>query len=108
MSPGSCWGVYWLWLLAQVGENKGGSPERGPPVDFELLFWLLKHGAGVFNQIAGDGCFGADAVCMDCGQGARVRKLISHRAAGAYSPTQALLVKRWLALHFKPTIKIYK
>lgn len=48
-------GVYRLWLLAQVGENKGGSPERRPPVDFELLLWLLESGAGVFNQISGEG-----------------------------------------------------
>ncbi len=49
------WGVYRLWLLAQVRENKGGSPECRPPVDFELLLWLLEGDAGVFNQISCEG-----------------------------------------------------
>lgn len=49
------WGVYRLWLLAQVRENKGGSAECTPPVDFELLLWLLEGSAGVFNQISVEG-----------------------------------------------------
>ena len=62
------WGVYRLWLLAQVRENKGGSPERRPPVDFELLLWLLEGSAGVFNQISGEGgCLSANVIFVDCG-----------------------------------------
>lgn len=48
-------GVYRLWLFAHVRENKGGGPECRAPVDFELLLWLLKGNAGVFNQISGEG-----------------------------------------------------
>lgn len=38
-----------LRLLRHVRENEGGSPERGPPVDFELFSWLPEGVAGVFN-----------------------------------------------------------
>lgn len=48
-------GVYGLWLLAQVRKNKGGRPQRRPPVDFPLPLWLREGIAGVFNQINGEG-----------------------------------------------------
>ncbi len=73
------WRVYRLWLLAQVRINKGGSPECRPPVDFELLLWLLEGSAGVFNQISSEGwCFSANVVFVGCGDRARVRKLVSY------------------------------
>lgn len=88
------WGVYRLWLLAHVRENKGGSPECRPPVDFELLLWLLEGSAGVFNQISSEGrCLSNNAVFVDCEDGARVRKLISCTAAAAYSDALAALIK---------------
>lgn len=74
---GAC-GVYRLWLRAQVRENKGGSTECRPPVDFELLLRLLEGSAGVFNQIGSGGrYFSAIIFFVDCGGGDRVTEKIN-------------------------------
>lgn len=87
--------------FAQIGENKRGGPERGPPVDFELLLRLPEGVAGVSDQIGGEGRrFGATAVSVDCEKKKKKKSvhlyLILCSAAAAQSEAQAAVIKMQL------------